>query len=616
MCLRVFSWEIEMHLKRLKITNYKSFFGTTEFNFEPGFNILLGANSSGKTSVLEAIAYDQLADAPHISILNSDEPGHIPTNKPIVDLGFEVSIKETIKLTSPHQVFILGLGVEQGHFYTQQEHEVERRLSDEALYIEVRRDLTRSSFVRIGFEDWPSMWRDVNSNETLPGSQIGLDGRPSSINNFAIGNSDIANILRNVSSKIYRFHSERAVQPLYGHHPSGELLPNSANLAYCINHLQSNNTNLFEKLNRFLNRVFPTVHWVSAPPNGNGQFELKVHTMKTDLNRGDLAVPISRVGTGVGNALGMLYVALTAQTPRTILLEEPNSFLHPRALRELLAILSEVGGMHQFFVTTHSSDVLRTIKASTVTLLEHDGQQTTFKQTTGKKLHELQAGLIDLGISLTDLHGCDKVLWVEGETEEAVFPILLRKYFPDQAQGIAVLPLYATGDFESRKYEPKKVAEIYSRLSKGSFLAPPMVAIALDRERRRASEITQVEKDCEGIVHFLPRTMLEDYMLDAAAIAAILSQDSDNTISTADVTTALEKAQSSGSCLLNSGNKRSSELHAAKVLQFIFQELKTLEYHKTAHGPEIVEWLLEHKPGSLAELKDWLANTLSTPHGQ
>ena len=79
------------------------------------------------------------------------------------------------------------------------------------------------------------------------------------------------------------------------------------------------------------------------------------------------------------------------------------------------------------------------------------------------------------------------------------------------AQGIAVLPLHATGDFESKKYEPKKVAEIYKRLSEGSFLAPPMVAIALDRERRKDSEIEQIKKDCNGIVHFLPKIMLEDY---------------------------------------------------------------------------------------------------------
>ncbi len=62
-----------MYLKQLKITNFKSFFETTEFDFEPGFNVLLGANSRGKTSVLEAICFHELASTPHRSILNATE---------------------------------------------------------------------------------------------------------------------------------------------------------------------------------------------------------------------------------------------------------------------------------------------------------------------------------------------------------------------------------------------------------------------------------------------------------------------------------------------------------------------------------------------------------------
>ena len=341
--------------------------------------------------------------------------------------------------------------------------------------------------------------------------------------------------------------------------------------------------------------------------NVGGQFELRVQTTPTHLNRNELTVPIDQVGTGVGNALAMLYVTLTAQTQRFILLEEPNSFLHPRALRELLAILAEIGGKHQFFITTHSSDVLRTVKASTVTLLEYDGQQTTVKQATGDKLHELQAGLIDLGISLTDLHGCDKVLWVEGETEEAIFPLLLRHFFPEMAQGIAVLPLYATGDFESKKYEPKKVAAIYEKLCTGSFLAPPMVAIALDRERRKLSEIEQVQKDCEGVVHFLPKTMLEDYLLDADAIAIVLNQPE---ITPAKVKEALAEAQTAAACLLHPLNKESKILHAANVLTFVFDRLAKVEYHKTSHGPKIAEWLISNKVDAFGELKGWFGKFL------
>jgi ABC-type cobalamin/Fe3+-siderophores transport system ATPase subunit len=598
-----------MHISHLKISNYKSFFKTTEFCFEPGFNILLGANSSGKSTVLEAIALHELVDTPHLSTLNSDEPGDVPTDRPASELTISIMAAELRKLAHPVQDFYIGIGDSSGHFYSHGLEQLQSRLNDESLVLSFKRDLSAALVGRMGFQGWSSVWRSMGGGTTFPALHM-RDMQAVQIANFGAGADEINQIWQKLPQKIYRFSSERNVKAICSHYPSSDLLSSSENLAYCINHLQSNNSNLFEKLNRLLNRIFPTIHWIAAPPTGTNQFELRVHSTPTHLDRGDLAVPISRVGTGIGNAIAMLYVALTAQTQRFILLEEPNSFLHPRALRELLSILAEVGGKHQFFVTTHSSDVLRTVDASTVTLLEHDGQQTTIKQTTGKKLHELKAGLVDLGISLTDLHGCDKVLWVEGETEEAVFPQLLRKYFPEQAQGIAVLPLHATGDFESKKFSPQTVAEIYKRLSEGSFLAPPMVAIALDKERRRVEQIEQIETDCAGIVHFLPQTMLEDYLLHPEAIRTVLNENLNSDITEAAVAEALANAQQNDDCRLNPKNPKSTTIHAAKVLNTVFLELGTLEYHKTAHGPQIVEWLLTNAPDHLAPLKEWLTKVM------
>ena len=465
-----------------------------------------------------------------------------------VELRFMTSVEEVSANLPPGTPFGLGLGDQAGHFYEHEPQTLFQRLHSESICLDLKRDhQLGGTFARFSFSNWHPMWRGLSNNNQFPGLLAPCTDRSAvQITSLQIESTDIDQLFTRTASRIYKFSSERLVQHIYGHQGTGDLLPNGENLAYCINFLQSGNPDLARELDRLLHRVFPTIHWVGSQGNGNNQFELKVHTNPSHLKRSDLAIPINRVGTGVYNALAMLYVALTAQTQRFLLLEEPNSFLHPRALRELLAILAEIGGKHQFFITTHSSDVLRTIKASTVTLLEYDGQQTTIKQTTGDKLHELQAGLVDLGISLTDLHGCDRVLWVEGETEAAVFRLLLRYFFPSLAEGIAVLPLHATGDFESRKFSPKAVAEIYRKLSQDSFLAPPLVAITLDREKKSQSEIDQIEKDCAGVVHFLPTTMLEDYLLDADGIAFVLGRSD---ITSVGVENALAEAQSSKKCL-------------------------------------------------------------------
>lgn len=87
-----------MYLKQLTITNYKSFYEPRTFNFEPGFNVLLGANSSGKTSVLEAIALSNFSDNPHRSILNVTEIDSVLTEGSITQLRFSATVEELCKL--------------------------------------------------------------------------------------------------------------------------------------------------------------------------------------------------------------------------------------------------------------------------------------------------------------------------------------------------------------------------------------------------------------------------------------------------------------------------------------------------------------------------------------
>jgi predicted ATP-dependent endonuclease of OLD family len=360
-----------MYLKQLTISNYKSFYEPKVFGFEAGFNVLLGANSSGKTSVLQAIEFHDVANIPHRSVLNASDIDTPLSDTPTIELRFSSSVEKVSQLVLPIQEFYIGIGDATGQYQTQNIEILRHKLQLEA---------TTGQFLRLSFNDWPSTWRPTNQNIQMAFLKVrSTNSEGTNVANHQIGVDDIGQLLQKLRPKIYKFSAERIVQSISSHHPNGDLLPNGSNLAYCINHLQSNNKDLFDELNGLLKRVFPSIHWVGAPPNGNNQFELKVHTNPSSIKRGDLAVPINQVGTGVGNALAMLYVALTAQTQRFILLEEPNSFLHPRALRELLAILAEIGSKHQFFVTTHSSDVLRTIKASTVTLLEHDGCQTTVK---------------------------------------------------------------------------------------------------------------------------------------------------------------------------------------------------------------------------------------------
>jgi hypothetical protein len=593
-----------MHLKKLIITNYKGFLEPTTFEFKPGFNILLGANSSGKTSVLEAVDIPTFQGKPHLSLLNCPEVGNWNSKGSSSEVTFSLTLAE-IKSWTQRGVCTIDLRSVDGNDYPNDQ--IKHQLASELIELGLlSTGAGQEPSFRLHLPNWPTHWIQSGTNSGTYG--VSLQGE-----NYTIGPQLLSGQHTpwlQVKKKIYRFSAERRVSATSGHTPGNDLQSDLQNLAFCLNLLQSTNPTLYDNLNGLLKRVFPTIHGVYAPPYSNGMFELRVHFNEQRINRGDLSVPINEVGTGVANAIGMLYIALTSQSERVILLEEPNSYLHPRALRELLAILVEYGSKHQYFVTTHSSDVLRAVDASSVTLLSNDGTQTSQKQIFDKKLHSFSAGLTELGITLTDLHGCDKILWVEGHTEEAVFPLLLRHFFADQAQGIACLPLYATGDFDARRYKPTKVASIYKTLSEGNFLAPPLVAIVLDSESRSSTVMKQLENDSDHVIQFLPKVMLENYILDAEAITSVLNEELAEVLKISDVQKALNEALANPKNKLKPQSQKSEE-HAAKVLETVFQQLGQREYQKTSHGPKLFKWIIREKPNELTGLKDFLSKIVN-----
>lgn len=605
-----------MLLNELSITNYKSFFQKTTMRFGSGFNVLLGANSSGKTSVLEAIRFRDILFVAHRSIANIIEPDTLWPHPPVINARFALPIDRLQRLVPPQGLHVLlddenanliGDRPSIAEYWKEHDFEIE--------FVNTAGGLLEAHFFPLGkrtrkrgADQNGRQWRGVLRPEGLSiwENAVNLAGSDS--------RDDVQLVANKVHDRIYRFSAERVVRATSG--PSNnELLPDASNLPFCINHLRASDDQTFELLNNYIHRIFPTIYSVGAIPNSSGIFELKVHTVPTHRRRSDLAVSMDRVGTGISNAIAMLYVALTAHSPRIILLEEPNSFLHPRALRELLAILAEAASRHQFFVTTHSSDVLRIIPASSVTLLEHDGTQTSVQQTVKRDLNVFRAGLLDLGIRLTDLHGCDRVLWVEGETEEAIFPKILSHFFPESAQGIATLRLHATGDFEARKYRAEKVAEIYRRLSTATFLAPPMVAITLDREGKQPSEIERLEREGNGVLHFLPQAMVENYLLVSEAISAVLHTEFGKKINAGIIEQELSKLAQDPAHSINPKNPQGSPPHAAKILQSVFSQLggDGATYDKTSHGPMLAEWILSNKPELLEELKLWFCNFISSP---
>src|SRR5215813_12752216 len=84
-----------MYIKEITVENYKGFNEPQRASWAPGFNILVGKNNAGKSSLIDA-AELLFTSIPHLSITTRPDPD-IPLSKPsTVDIVFSVSRQELL----------------------------------------------------------------------------------------------------------------------------------------------------------------------------------------------------------------------------------------------------------------------------------------------------------------------------------------------------------------------------------------------------------------------------------------------------------------------------------------------------------------------------------------
>ena len=337
-----------------------------------------------------------------------------------------------------------------------------------------------------------------------------------------------------------------------------------------------------------------------------------VWTIDPQSQRIDLAQPLQQSGTGVAQVLAILYVAFNSVRPQIILIDEPQSFLHPGAVRKLIDVL-ELGPNHQYILATHSPTAITAANPSTITLVRLEEGESHLEKIDTRDTRAAAGYLSEIGARLSDVFGADNFLWVEGATEESCFPAILGKIAKMPLMGTAIVGVRQVGDFESR--DAKKVLEIYNRLSKSKSLIPPAVGFLFDSECRAEEEKEQLRKLGKGRVFFLPRRMFENYLLHPRAIADVLNRY-DGTravpVEPQQVQELIERVRTDEKffrpAVLDESNGWSNVIHAAKVLETIFSELSEtrVSFDKTQHSVALAEWIIEKEPAAFGELANLL----------
>jgi len=592
-----------MQIKKLQIQNYKSFKLSEPIELGKGFNVIVGQNNSGKTALLECICPRLMQNNLHKEL----QDGRPALQNPSTVVHFDL-LASGPELRS----LLLSRGGEQTVYLkstdvAQAREELDRLWGEPEILFRFRYTKQNDS------------WVPTEQNSHGARLRVNDDRTQISFHSFGPGPGDSADIAfaKEYSSRTYLSKAERLSLGQHGIGNDADLEPNAQNLALAILHLQTRRPGRFARLNAFLRQIFPSIHGISAKLENNTAI-LRIWTIDASQEFEELAINLADSGTGVGQAIAILYIVVNSDFPRVIVIDEPNSFLHPSAARALLRILRDQP--HQYILSTHAAEIIAITEPTTLHLIRWDGTKSVVDVLAAKQVQDIRRALTNVGVRLSDVFGADQILWVEGQTEQECFPILLKQVGKELPTGLAVVAVRSTGDFEGRKPKAALIWQIYRKLCESNALLPPALGFSFDREGRTDLEIEDMRRESKNKVSFLPRKTYENYLIEPLAISHLLGAALGTDIKSDAVSAWLNQHGGETKYEANASWTGSIEeenwtrdVHGAKLLSSLVADLSEakLEFQKPSHSILLTEWLLANKPDHLSELISYVTGLTS-----
>ena len=398
-----------MYIKKLQVFNYKSYFDSGVIEFAPGVNIIVGKNNAGKTSLLEVLTLD-FEDHPHRSLKTLENKGMTLKEESKIEIIWEISTEEVrnfMKQLSPN----LGIPIpkvialnneheeyEEYHFnqdMSEALQQFKQKLEQDSLEIQMflyaDRKMDNECLEKLlNFESFPadfknngdSLYRIEYKNNEGISLSCDISQHPEDDqmyhlrNDKAVFEDSIGYQIFNIFKKrIYRFKAERLNIGNCKFENNHQLKSDASNLAEVLFILQGKKPGSFAQFNKFVSSILDEIKYISVVMGDDSEVEIKVWTTK-ELNRDDLSFPLSSCGSGVSQVLAIVYILVSSEEPRTLIIDEPQSFLHPGAAKKLIETIKQFP-QHQYFIATHSPDIITTADPSNIIKLKYENCETT-----------------------------------------------------------------------------------------------------------------------------------------------------------------------------------------------------------------------------------------------
>lgn len=617
-----------MRITKFKLKNYVSFYDENAEDVElgPGINFIVGKNNSGKTKLLDALCLDPSGRPRDSARPWAFQSASVPTagdakNQVRVDLLYQFAETEITSVLDKHSLadnifekrreFWLPLPSR----YSANEDQVRTAIDD---FLNKGLGIRYLYIGNESFEEKVETFNDSrpkSRNDKIQAVSYRVEDRictPLRVQSvevpFYTVEQSYFHFREYIAANIYRFDADRRIGVRAPTSQCLRLEPDASNLAQVLNSLNGSYPSKFAEYLRTVKSFDRSVQRIlfEYPED---KVKVKIDFLDSNPEEPERAIPLDKCGTGLGQVMAMLYVILfyDKSQPRVIIIDEPNSFLHPGAVRKLLEIFQE-HDHHQYVIATHSPTAIMSVQKKRILLVTRENKVSKVKSVNVTDNDELEAILKEVGSSRSDIFGMDAYIWVEGPTDVACFNLIMGDRLPP---GVQILQLVNPDDLKRSK-DSALVEKIYVRLSGGVGILPSALAFIFDGDKRPDDDAD----NANGRTRYLNRQNYESYFLDYRGISEILSELINNeggqsppqpcTAETVqnwiDDNKVKDKFYPEG--LQYDVNSWLDHINAAKFLSAMFRALAhpTRKYKKVKDGEEITRRILEKDEDHFQEI--------------
>lgn len=196
-----------------------------------------------------------------------------------------------------------------------------------------------------------------------------------------------------------------------------------------------------------------------------------------------------------------------------LVLDEPETYLHPDVQRRLVGLLRDLGP--SVLMATHSSEIIAEAEPDELLLIQRGRRSARRIGAAAEVQSVLEAVGSIQNPTLTRLARTRRVLFVEGEDFRLLARFARKLGLVDLADGVGftVVPIGGFGNWEKVAHLGWGIAQTLGQ--------PLALAIVLDRDYRPDDEIDEVRRKLSEhlqVAHLHSRKEIENYLLDRAPL--------------------------------------------------------------------------------------------------